>query len=71
MSFFHDITKMSDNGLKGMQRAVRDRLADEDAQPAGQEKIYGVREYPDWKAQSDEMETELDRRGISYDKVPW
>jgi len=71
MSFFHDITKMSANGLKAMQRGVHDRLVEEDAQPQGQEKVYGVREFPDWKEQADEMEAELDRRGVTYKKVPW
>lgn len=54
-----------------MHQAVRDRLEEEDNQPAGQEKIYGVREYPDWRMQADEMEAELDRRKVLYSKIAW
>ncbi|MDK2758293.1 MAG: hypothetical protein KYX66_16325 [Blastomonas fulva] len=71
MSTFADITKMSTRGLKGMQRAIRDRLVEEDAQPQTQEKIYGLREFSDWKDQADEIEAELDRRNEAYTKVPW
>jgi len=71
MSFFADITKMSTSGLKGMQRAIHDRLVEEDGLPPTQQKIYGVREFPDWKEQADEMEAELDLRSEVYTKVPW
>lgn len=71
MSMFYDISKMSDNGLKVMHRATRDRLLEEDGLPKGQEKVYGVRKHNDWRMQADEMEAELDRRGHTYDKIPW
>lgn len=48
MSTFADITKMSTRGLMGMQRAIHDRLVEEDAQSQEQEN-YGVREFSDWK----------------------
>ena len=69
--FFHDITKMSAGGLRSMQRALRDRLMEEDQSPAGATKAYGVREHEDWREQADEMEAELDRRGENYAKIPW
>jgi hypothetical protein len=71
MAMFVDITKMRTGGLRAMRRAIHDRLIEEDKQPAGQPKVYGVREYPDWKEQADQMEAELDARGQTYAKVPW
>ncbi|MCP1271778.1 hypothetical protein [Acetobacter cerevisiae] len=71
MTMFSDITKMSTNGLKAMQKAIFDRLSEEDNFPPGQIKTYGVREFPDWKEQSDEIEAELDRRQEHYSKIPW
>ncbi len=71
MTMFFDITKMSMNGLKGMHRAIHDRLVEEDNQPQGQEKIYDVRGQTDWREQADEMEAELTRRGIPFTPVPW
>jgi hypothetical protein len=68
---FADITKMSTRGLRAMQRAIHDRLIDEDKQASGQPKLYGVRDFPDWKQQADAMEAELDARGEAYSKVPW
>ena len=71
MTFFADIKGMSENGLKAMQRAIFDRLKEEDALPPGQARVYGVREFPDWRAMADEMEAELDIRGAQHSKVPW
>lgn len=66
-----NIPGYSTNGLKMMQEAARKALATDDALPAGQDKIYGVREFPDWREQSDKIEAELDRRGATYTKVTW
>jgi hypothetical protein len=62
---------MSLSGLKAMHRATSDLLAYEDKQPAGQVKIYGVREFPDWKVQADEIEAEFDRRNEAHTKIQW
>ncbi len=69
--FFADIAKMTTGGLMGMQRAIRDRLIEEDKLPAEQQKFYGVREHWDWKAQGDEIEAELDARKVTYSRIPW
>ena len=69
--FFHDIKQMSTRGLRAMQRSIHDRLVEEDSLPVGTEKIYGVREYGDWREQGDEIEEELDARGEIYTKVAW
>lgn len=68
---FSDITKMSVGGLKGMQRAIHDRLIEEDKQPPTQPKLYGVRDFADWKDQADLIEAELGARGEIYTKIPW
>jgi hypothetical protein len=70
-TMFADITKMSIGGLKAMQQSIRERLIEEDKQLSGQPKVYGVREFADWKEMSDQIEAELDARGESYAKVPW
>lgn len=69
--FFADITKMSTGGLHGMQRAIYDRLMEEDGLPPATEKIYGLRLHHDWRQQADEIEAELDARGESYANIPW
>jgi hypothetical protein len=61
----------SSNGLKTLQDAIRKALEADDTTPTGQDKAYGVREFPDWKEMSDDLEAELDRRGETYTKVPW
>ena len=69
--FFANIEGMSDNGLKSMQKSIYDCLHKDDQAPPGAEKAYGVREFSDWRKMSDDIEAELDRRGIKYNKVPW
>ena len=71
MTMFADISKMSTNGLMAMQRAIHDRLVEEDQLPRKQQKIYGVRELNDWRIQASEIEAELDSRGATYVKIPW
>ena len=66
-----NIPGYSTNGLKMMQEGVRKALAEDDALPAGQDKVYNVREFPDWGEHSDRIEAELDSRGAVYTKVSW
>lgn len=33
--------------------------------------MYGVREFPDWRAWAAAIEAELDRRGAKYAKIRW
>jgi hypothetical protein len=66
-----NIPGYSTNGLKMMQDGLRKALADDDALPTGQDKLYGVREFPDWREQSNKIEAELDSRGAIYTKVAW
>jgi hypothetical protein len=66
-----NVPGFSTNGLKALQDAIRKALEADNATPAGQDKAYGVREFPDWKEMADELEAELDRRGETYTKVPW
>ena len=70
-TYYHDITQMSLGGLRGQQRSIHDLLIQEDVLAPGAEKLYGMRDHADWRAQSDEIEAELDRRGETYAKVPW
>ncbi|MBO9535584.1 hypothetical protein [Herbaspirillum sp.] len=70
-TFFANIKGMSDIGLKAMQKSIVDCLERDDQLPKGQEKIYGVREFSDWRDMSNEIEAELDRRGIKYNKICW
>jgi hypothetical protein len=66
-----NLPAMSTNGLKALLGAIRCCLEEDDQAPSVQDKPYGVRELPDWKAMSDQLETELDQRGETYTKVPW
>lgn len=69
--FYQDITKMSTGSLKAQHQAIQDRLSQEDSLPPGQEKIYGVRQFPDWRQQADEIESELTSRNETYAKIQW
>lgn len=63
--------KMSTNGLKALHDAIANVLKKDEALPAGQDKIYGAREFPDWKEASDQIESELDARNEPFTKIPW
>ena len=42
-----------------MDEGVRKALAEDDALPLGQDKIFGVRKFPDWREHSDRIEQPL------------
>jgi hypothetical protein len=65
------VSGYSTSGLLMMHQGIRHALETDDNLPQGQAKPYGVREYQDWKSWSDLIESELDHRKVTYQKVPW
>lgn len=61
----------SDNAIRLMHDAIRDRLAEEDALPPGAPKTYGVRQHDDFKEQADALEAEFKARGASFTPITW
>jgi hypothetical protein len=61
----------SDNAIRLMHDAIRDRLAEEDRLPVGAAKTYGVREHDDFKEQADALETEFQSRGVHFTPISW
>ena len=66
-----NIPGYSTSGLLMMHGGIKNALAIDDNTPSGTEKTYGVRTYSDWKEQADAIETELDDRKVSYQKIAW
>lgn len=66
-----DLSGFSEVGLMKMHLAVTNALKADDGIPQGQEKLYGVRAYQDWRDWSDCLEGELEKRGVLFEKVPW
>lgn len=64
------IPGLSNNGLKLLHETTGEALKEDDALPKGSKK-YGVREYPDWRAQSDEIEAELTKRLEAFTPIAW
>lgn len=61
----------STSGLLMMHQGIRHALETDDNMSQGQDKVYEVREYQDWRSWSDSIESELDNRKVTYQKVPW
>lgn len=66
-----NIHGFSTNGLLMMHSSILQAIAADDNLPDGKEKIYGVREYQDWRLHADAIETELRNRGVKFQPVPW
>lgn len=66
-----NIPEISTNGILMMHSGIRGALAVDDSLPVGKEKIYGVREFKDWRVQADQFEAELDKRHVRYQKIDW
>jgi len=55
-----------------MHHAARGALAvDDELIKLGQERRFRVRETPDWIKHAAELETEMLRRGMSFDPIKW
>jgi hypothetical protein len=64
------ITDASTNGLKLLHEAIKYALIEDDLLPVGS-KRYEVRESPDWRAQSEEIEAELIKRSEPVSFFSW
>jgi hypothetical protein len=65
-----DLTKLSTNGLLKLHAATREAVEVDDNLPPD-EFVYGVRVFPDWRPWADQIEAELDKRGVKYTKIVW
>ncbi|WBM40053.1 hypothetical protein [Alcaligenes faecalis] len=66
-----NIPGFTTNGLLMMHSSILQALAVDDNLPNGQEKLYGVREYQDWKQHADDIEKELLTRGAKFQPIVW
>jgi hypothetical protein len=65
------VSNFSNDGLVKMHLAIVNALKADDETPDGQDKIYGVRLYQDWRQWSDSLEAELIKRSVVFNKVDW
>lgn len=54
-----------------MHAGIKQSLAVDDNTPDGKDKPYGVRAFADWKKMSDAIESELHKRDVKFEAVPW
>lgn len=64
-AFTNDTLLMMHHGARGAL-AVDDELSE-----LGQEARFQVRQTPDWVAHASELESEMLRRGMSFDAIKW
>jgi hypothetical protein len=65
-----NIKGFSTNGIKLLHQTITKALAEDDARPNGAE-VYGVREYPDWRREADQLEAELANRSETFAPIVW
>ena len=61
----------SNEGLIGLHKSIRSAFDRDEEIPEDKEKQYGVREYSDWRQWSDSLESEMTKRSIEFEPVPW
>jgi len=59
------------NGLLMLHGAIRDALGVDDNTPAGNPKVYEVREHADWRVQSTAIEKALVEKSAKFTPIPW
>lgn len=62
---------MTDDGVRSLHEAIRGALEEDDRIPEGKPKRYGAREFSDFRRTADLFETELERRGLDFEKINW
>jgi len=66
-----DVENLTSGSLLMLHDAVLKALEIDDNLPQEDSKIYEVRASRDWKKWSDRLASEMDRRGVVYNNVPW
>jgi hypothetical protein len=62
----------TNDSLTMMYGAIRGALAADDAlKRQGNETRFRVRETPDWKQHAADLETEMLRRGMTFEVIDW
>lgn len=61
----------STSALRMLHDSIRKGLAHEDSLPEQEDRLYGFREYPDFKWQADAIESELASRNQEVRKIDW
>ena len=62
----------TNDSLTMMYEAIRGALAVDDAlKGQGNETRFRVRETPDWKQHAADLETEMLRRGMTFEVIDW
>jgi len=65
------VAALTNGTLQCLLGEIQKALAIDDSIPKGQPKKYGVREYGDFRAQVDAIESELARRGVTFQRAAW
>lgn len=66
-----NIPGLSTAGLLKLHGAILEALQVDDNAPEGYTKMYGVRDFSDWRVMAEEIEAELDSRKVKYAKIRW
>lgn len=64
------IPGLSDGSLIDLHALIREALESDDRSADGR-KLYGVRDYPDWRRQANDLEAEMRRRSIAFEPIDW
>ena len=67
---WHYFQLLTTGAVRELHQAIKQALAEDDRLPEGK-KVYGVREFPDFRQEADELETELDRRKEKFTRIVW
>jgi hypothetical protein len=66
-----NISDLSVNALQMMHRAIWLALHVDDSTAPGEPKPHGVRAHADFRQLNDEIESELDKRGVEFSPLDW
>lgn len=69
MITFPKYNKISEDSLKELHQSIKKSLDEDDRTPEGQDKPYGVREFPDWKEHKDAIEAAMKERNIPFEPI--
>lgn len=63
------VPALTDEAIQAMHALIAKALAEDDA--STENPRFGVRQFPDWKAQADEFEAEMLKRELAFTPIDW
>ncbi len=71
MITFPKYEEISNGSLKELHESIKKAIKADKETPNGQDKPYGVNEFPDWKEHAEAIESAMTKKELEFEPIIW